>query len=476
MPFNGVILNRRKSGDLFMNLVNLQGLVVAKNPRGDSLWFVVGIQADVTDLCLETTELQVPRLNEVARIIREKLTAELSTMAMSSAMIAEKTLGKSSCAWWLLPDPVYTSPDQQTSFSRQKTLFDTVMETEFGDLSDDEFAAEARPRPGLDRRLSSFARQQSQHVDTLLPNAMALGDIDEVMREAVKDCNFSVSIGDPRAFDCPLVAVSDQFEALTGYSRDEIIGKNCRFLGRNCPLGEQDQTALRQACMDGSPFCKIIVNRRKSGDLFLNLVDLRGVTLARNLRTREELWFLVGIQADVTYKESSALPKDHLESIHQVASCIRTRMSDQLALMALAGSSSAGCLSDASGEEEVLWVPVDAPKWMKGAQSIRQASPEAHLQWRVERVRQTSSCQGSTSRQASHGRSSQPVGRLTGDDLELGRNLAALPAKQNTTWELTQFRSGLWLIMAGLGSLVLWEMSRTKCFGWMCPWLKATSL
>ena len=30
-----------------------------------------------------------------------------------------------------------------------------------------------------------------------------------------------VSIGDPRADDCPLVAVSDEFEVLTGYSREE---------------------------------------------------------------------------------------------------------------------------------------------------------------------------------------------------------------------------------------------------------------
>lgn len=31
-----------------------------------------------------------------------------------------------------------------------------------------------------------------------------------------------VSIADPRANDCPLVAVSDQFEQLTGYSREEF--------------------------------------------------------------------------------------------------------------------------------------------------------------------------------------------------------------------------------------------------------------
>ena len=78
------------AGDLFMNFVNLQGLVIAprhstaplklaslschdeaKNPRGDPLWFVIGIQADVTHVCLEEAPEQLPRLHEVAQIIRD---------------------------------------------------------------------------------------------------------------------------------------------------------------------------------------------------------------------------------------------------------------------------------------------------------------------------------------------------------------------------------------------------------------------
>ena len=78
------------AGDLFMNFVNLQGLVIAprhsmvllklaflschgeaKNSRGDPLWFVIGIQADVTHVCLEKAPEQLPRLHEVAQVIRD---------------------------------------------------------------------------------------------------------------------------------------------------------------------------------------------------------------------------------------------------------------------------------------------------------------------------------------------------------------------------------------------------------------------
>ena len=37
-------------------------------------------------------------------------------------------------------------------------------------------------------------------------------------------------VADPTLPDCPLVFASDSFLRLTGYTRDEILGQNCRFL------------------------------------------------------------------------------------------------------------------------------------------------------------------------------------------------------------------------------------------------------
>ena len=41
---------------------------------------------------------------------------------------------------------------------------------------------------------------------------------------------FSLAISDPTLDDNPLVYVSDAFERLTGYSREVVVGRNCRFL------------------------------------------------------------------------------------------------------------------------------------------------------------------------------------------------------------------------------------------------------
>jgi PAS domain S-box-containing protein len=37
-------------------------------------------------------------------------------------------------------------------------------------------------------------------------------------------------LSDPRQPDCPIVHASPDFLALTGYSREEVEGRNCRFL------------------------------------------------------------------------------------------------------------------------------------------------------------------------------------------------------------------------------------------------------
>lgn len=47
---------------------------------------------------------------------------------------------------------------------------------------------------------------------------------------AVRATRMPMLITDPRLPDNPIVFVNDAFSKLTGYRRDEILGRNCRFL------------------------------------------------------------------------------------------------------------------------------------------------------------------------------------------------------------------------------------------------------
>jgi len=78
-------------------------------------------------------------------------------------------------------------------------------------------------------------------------------------------------ISDPRQSDNPIVACNDAFLQLTGYSREEVLGRNCRFL-----RGERTEAAqtamLREAVASSRPLMVELINYRKDGTAFRNAV------------------------------------------------------------------------------------------------------------------------------------------------------------------------------------------------------------
>lgn len=78
-------------------------------------------------------------------------------------------------------------------------------------------------------------------------------------------------VSDPRQRDNPIVACNAAFMALTGYGREEIIGRNCRFLRGE--LTEPECTAiLRDAVSACRPVMVELINYHKDGTPFRNAV------------------------------------------------------------------------------------------------------------------------------------------------------------------------------------------------------------
>ena len=108
-------------------------------------------------------------------------------------------------------------------------------------------------------------------------------------------------LSDPRLPDNPIVECNHAFEMLTGYAREEIIGRNCRFLSG--PLTEPWLTeTLRSGVRRRHPVMVQITNYRKDGSPFRN-----AVMIAPIFDDDGQLKYFLGSQVEVPDEQVSAL-------------------------------------------------------------------------------------------------------------------------------------------------------------------------
>ena len=100
-------------------------------------------------------------------------------------------------------------------------------------------------------------------------------------------------VSDPRLPDNPIVDCNQAFIELTGYARDEIVGRNCRFLSG--PGTEAELTAqLRNGIAARRPVMVEILNYKKDGTPFRNAVMVAPIFGADG-----ELEYFLGSQVEV---------------------------------------------------------------------------------------------------------------------------------------------------------------------------------
>lgn len=104
----------------------------------------------------------------------------------------------------------------------------------------------------------------------------ANGDDVDAIVESIHASPIATIVTDKRQPDNPIIAANAPFTLLTGYCRDEILGRNCRFLaGRGTE--PEAQTALRESIASGQPIVVELTNYRKDGSAFRNAVMIAPV-------------------------------------------------------------------------------------------------------------------------------------------------------------------------------------------------------
>nr|AML77822.1 putative LOV domain-containing protein [Boerhavia coccinea] len=108
-------------------------------------------------------------------------------------------------------------------------------------------------------------------------------------------------ITDPRLPDNPIIFASDSFLELTEYSREEILGRNCRFL-QGPETDPETVRKIRDAINNETEVTVQLINYTKTGKKFWNVFHLQPMRDQKG-----EVQYFIGVQLDGS---------QHVEPLH----------------------------------------------------------------------------------------------------------------------------------------------------------------
>lgn len=146
---------------------------------------------------------------------------------------------------------------------------------------------------------------------------------------AIRGTRMPIVISDARQADLPIIFANDAFLRLTGYERDQVIGRNCRFL-QGPETDSQQLARVRDAIDAGHEVQVEIVNYKRDGSKFWNQLYVSPV---RN--DAGEIVYFFGSQLDVSVRKATeAAEREHLESdIHVHARELERALEEKTSLL-----------------------------------------------------------------------------------------------------------------------------------------------
>ncbi len=94
-----------------------------------------------------------------------------------------------------------------------------------------------------------------------------------LFEQAMAQTRMAICLSDPTDPELPIVFANRAFRRLTGYSEDEIIGRNCRFL-QGPATDPESVTRIRKAISNEDVLVVELLNYRKNGTTFWNALHL----------------------------------------------------------------------------------------------------------------------------------------------------------------------------------------------------------
>lgn len=135
----------------------------------------------------------------------------------------------------------------------------------------------------------------------------------DLLAASISGSSSGFAIADAQRSDRPLLYVNAAFERLSGYTAEEVLGQNCRFLTDEAEEAPERQR-LRKAVAENAPGTFLLRNKRKGGERFWNELTLFPVKDAKGVVKN-----LVATQSDVTDRIKAAEDRDKIRGWMQSA-------------------------------------------------------------------------------------------------------------------------------------------------------------
>ena len=125
------------------------------------------------------------------------------------------------------------------------------------------------------------------------------GLIPQVLSAILDECVNGVTLADPDLEDAPIVYANKAFERLTGYSQEDIIGFNCRFL-QGQDRAQAGRFIIAEAMVKHEGVEVTLRNYKKDGSLFHNRLKITPL-----FDKKMRIIYYLGVQYDITNQVNS---------------------------------------------------------------------------------------------------------------------------------------------------------------------------
>eukprot|EP00953_Heterococcus_sp_UTEX-ZZ885_P018372 10261-Heterococcus_DN1.PRE.1 len=284
------ITNYRKNGEKFMNLLSMKPVFDAQGIYR----YVIGVQFEI--IADSGLKKRLTQLEKLLHLMPNKLSTKSKSSSQRRTDLMTLAVGAPTVKQAVAQGIVSRSEldDSAGRTSRQNSAATATIDNALAVVSNNK----------------QWSSKNTEDADDWLNKFTSTAD-------SFPAC---IVVSDMTKPGAPMVFVNTAFCKVTGYSKEESVGRNCRFL--QGPDTEPEAIAIIRATLSKGQDCHVkLTNYRKNGEKFQNLLSMKPVFDAQGVYR-----YVIGVQFEVMADKSLKKRLSQLDKLlHLMPSKLQVR-------------------------------------------------------------------------------------------------------------------------------------------------------